>query len=95
MVESVLYNVKFLEDLDFIDFKIFLKVSDVMRIIEVYRMLWLFVIYFFYLGVMEVGNFFSFSIKFVMVLGGFLMEGIGDMMRVFIIGELENEIKVV
>lgn len=58
-------------------------------------MLCLFVIYFFYLGVIEVGNFFSFSIKFVMVLGGFLMEGIGDMMRVFIMGELENEIKVV
>ncbi|MFT2705766.1 flavodoxin-dependent (E)-4-hydroxy-3-methylbut-2-enyl-diphosphate synthase, partial [Helicobacter pylori] len=51
-------------------------------------------IYPFHLGVTEAGNLFSSSIKSAMALGGLLMEGIGDTMRVSITGELENEIKV-
>ncbi|WP_199490575.1 flavodoxin-dependent (E)-4-hydroxy-3-methylbut-2-enyl-diphosphate synthase [Helicobacter pylori] len=94
MVESALYNAKLLEDLDFTDFKISLKASDVMRTMQAYRMLRPLVIYPFHLGVTEAGNLFSSSIKSAMALGGLLMEGIGDTMRVSITGELENEIKV-
>ena len=64
------------------------------RTIEAYRMLRPLVIYPFHLGVTEAGNLFSSSIKSAMALGGLLMEGIGDTMRVSITGELENEIKV-
>lgn len=71
MVESALYNAKLLEDLDFTDFKISLKASDVMRTIEAYRMLRPLVIYPFHLGVTEAGNLFSSSIKSAMALGAF------------------------
>ncbi|WP_104714382.1 flavodoxin-dependent (E)-4-hydroxy-3-methylbut-2-enyl-diphosphate synthase [Helicobacter cetorum] len=94
MIESALYNAKLLEDFDFTNFKISLKASDVERTMQAYRMLRPLVNYPFHLGVTEAGNLFSSSIKSAMALGGLLMEGIGDTMRVSITGELENEIKV-
>ena len=48
----------------------------------------------FHLGVTEAGTSFHASIKSAMALGGLLLEGIGDTMRVSITGELEEEIKV-
>ncbi|MCK5293231.1 MAG: flavodoxin-dependent (E)-4-hydroxy-3-methylbut-2-enyl-diphosphate synthase, partial [Arcobacteraceae bacterium] len=56
MVESALYNIKFLEDLDFTDMKISLKASDVQRTVEAYRMLRPMNDYPFHLGVTEAGT---------------------------------------
>ncbi len=94
MVESALYNIKYLEDLGFTNFKISLKASDVERTVEAYRMLRPLVEYPFHLGVTEAGTIFHSTIKSSIALGTLLLEGIGDTMRVSITGELEKEIEV-
>jgi (E)-4-hydroxy-3-methylbut-2-enyl-diphosphate synthase len=94
MVESALYNIKYLEDLGFTDMKISLKASDVARTVEAYRTLRPLVDYPFHLGVTEAGTLFHSTVKSSIALGTLLLEGIGDTMRVSITGELEEEIKV-
>ena len=94
MVESALYNIKYLEDLGFTNLKVSLKASDVPRTVEAYRMLRPLVEYPFHLGVTEAGTLFHSTIKSSIALGTLLLEGIGDTMRVSITGELEEEIKV-
>ncbi|MBE3608993.1 flavodoxin-dependent (E)-4-hydroxy-3-methylbut-2-enyl-diphosphate synthase [Campylobacter californiensis] len=94
MVASAMYNINLLEDFNFTDIKISLKSSDVERTMAAYRALRPKVIYPFHLGVTEAGTTFHATIKSAIALGGLLLEGIGDTMRVSITGELEEEIKV-
>ena len=94
MVESALWHIKFLEDLDFFDIKVSLKASDVIRTVEAYRMLRGLVDYPFHLGVTEAGTKFHATIKSAAAFGALLLEGIGDTLRVSITGELEEEIRV-
>jgi (E)-4-hydroxy-3-methylbut-2-enyl-diphosphate synthase len=94
MVESALYNIKYLEDLDFTDIKISMKASDVERTVDAYRMLRPMNNYPFHLGVTEAGTIFHATIKSAIGLGALLLDGIGDTMRVSITGELEEEIRV-
>jgi (E)-4-hydroxy-3-methylbut-2-enyl-diphosphate synthase len=94
MIESALYNIKYLEDLDFTDIKISLKASDAARTVEAYRMLRPLVEYPFHLGVTEAGTLFHSTVKSSIALGSLLLDGIGDTMRVSITGELEKEIEV-
>ncbi|MDD3324776.1 MAG: flavodoxin-dependent (E)-4-hydroxy-3-methylbut-2-enyl-diphosphate synthase [Sulfurospirillaceae bacterium] len=94
MVESALYNIKYLEDLGFANIKISLKASDVERTVEAYRSLRPLVEYPFHLGVTEAGTLFHSTIKSSIALGALLLDGIGDTMRVSITGELEEEIRV-
>lgn len=94
MVESALYNIKLLEDCGFTNIKISLKASDVERTISAYKMLRPKVPYPFHIGVTEAGTLYHSIIKSAMALGGLLLEGIGDTIRVSITGELEKEIEV-
>ncbi|ARR00896.1 flavodoxin-dependent (E)-4-hydroxy-3-methylbut-2-enyl-diphosphate synthase [Campylobacter porcelli] len=94
MVQSALYNIKLLEDFDFRDIAVSLKSSDTANTMAAYRSLRPMVDYPFHLGVTEAGTVFHATIKSAIALGGLLMEGIGDTMRVSITGELEEEIKV-
>lgn len=94
MVQSALYNIKLLEDCGFTNIKISLKASDVERTIAAYRLLRPQVPYPFHIGVTEAGTLYHSIIKSSMALGGLLLEGIGDTMRVSITGELEKEIEV-
>ncbi|NPA55211.1 MAG: flavodoxin-dependent (E)-4-hydroxy-3-methylbut-2-enyl-diphosphate synthase [Epsilonproteobacteria bacterium] len=94
MVESALYHIKLLEDLDFTQIKVSLKASDVIRTVEAYRMLRQLVDYPFHLGVTEAGTTFHATIKSSIALGSLLLDGIGDTLRVSITGELEEEIRV-
>lgn len=94
MVESALYNIKFLEDLGFTDIKVSLKASDVPRTVEAYRMLRPLVPYPFHLGVTEAGTQFHSTIKSSIALGALLLDGIGDTLRVSMTGELEEEVRV-
>lgn len=94
MVESALYNIKLLEDCGFTNIKISLKASDVERTIAAYRLLRPKAPYPFHIGVTEAGTLYHSIIKSSMALGGLLLEGIGDTMRVSITGELEKEIEV-
>ena len=94
MVESAIYNIKYLEDLDFTDIKISLKASDVQRTVEAYRMLRPLNNYPFHLGVTEAGTQFHSTVKSSIALGALLLDGIGDTLRVSMTGELEKEIEV-
>ena len=94
MVESALYNIKYLEDLGFTNMKVSLKASDVERTVEAYKMLRPLCEYPFHLGVTEAGTRFHSTIKSSIALGSLLLEGIGDTMRVSMTGELEEEVKV-
>ncbi len=94
MVESAIYNIKYLEDLDFSDIKISLKASDVERTVDAYRALRPLNEYPFHLGVTEAGTLFHSTIKSSIALGALLLDGIGDTMRISITGELEKEIEV-
>lgn len=94
MVESALYNIKLLEDCGFSNIKISLKASDVERTLAAYRALRPQVPYPFHIGVTEAGTLYHSIIKSAMALGGLLLEGIGDTIRVSITGELEKEIEV-
>jgi (E)-4-hydroxy-3-methylbut-2-enyl-diphosphate synthase len=94
MVESALYNIKYLEDLDFFDIKVSMKASDIDRTILSYRTLRPLVDYPFHLGVTEAGTKFHSTIKSSIALGSLLYDGIGDTMRISMTGELEEEIKV-
>ncbi|MBN2963874.1 flavodoxin-dependent (E)-4-hydroxy-3-methylbut-2-enyl-diphosphate synthase [Sulfurospirillum sp. T05] len=94
MVESALYNIKFLEDLGFTDIKVSLKASDVVRTVEAYRLLRPLTPYPFHLGVTEAGTLFHSTIKSSIALGTLLLEGIGDTIRVSMTGELEEEVRV-
>lgn len=94
MVQSGLYNIKLLEDLDFTDIAISVKSSDTLETVQAYKKLRPLIDYPFHLGVTEAGTKFHATIKSAIALGALLMEGIGDTMRVSITGELEEEIKV-
>ncbi|NLY03304.1 MAG: flavodoxin-dependent (E)-4-hydroxy-3-methylbut-2-enyl-diphosphate synthase [Campylobacter sp.] len=94
MLASAEYNYKLLEDFDFTDIAISLKSSDVASTMRAYRELRPKCDYPFHLGVTEAGTTFHATIKSSIALGGLLLEGIGDTMRVSITGELEEEIKV-
>lgn len=94
MVESALYNIKLLEDCGFSNIKISLKASDVERTLAAYRALRPQVPYPFHIGVTEAGTLQHSIIKSAMALGGLLLEGIGDTIRVSITGELEKEVEV-
>ncbi len=94
MVQSALYNIKYLEDLDFTNIKISLKASDVLRTVEAYRTLRKLTEYPFHVGVTEAGTLFHSTIKSSIAIGSLLIDGIGDTLRVSITGELEKEIEV-
>jgi len=94
MVQSALYNIKLLEDMDFTNMKVSLKTSDVNTTIEAYTKLRGLVDYPFHLGVTEAGVKFHSTIKSSIAFGHLLSMGIGDTMRVSMTGELEEEIKV-
>lgn len=94
MVQSALYNIKYLEDLDFTNLKVSLKASDIDRTIQAYKRLAMLNDYPLHLGVTEAGTEFHSTIKSSIALGSLLYDGIGDTVRVSMTGELEQEIKV-
>ncbi|TSK08613.1 MAG: flavodoxin-dependent (E)-4-hydroxy-3-methylbut-2-enyl-diphosphate synthase [Geobacter sp.] len=94
MVESALGHVRILEDLNYREIKISIKVSDVLRTLEAYRLLSDAVDYPLHIGVTEAGTVFSGTIKSSVGLGILLHQGIGDTMRVSLTGDPVHEVRV-
>jgi len=94
MVESALGHVRILEDLGYDQIKISIKVSDVVRTLEAYRLLSDAVDYPLHIGVTEAGTIFSGTIKSSVGLGILLHQGIGDTMRVSLTGDPVDEVRV-
>lgn len=94
MVESALGHVRILEDLGYDQIKVSIKVSDVIRTLEAYRLLSEAIDYPLHIGVTEAGTVFSGTIKSSVGLGILLHQGIGDTMRVSLTGDPVDEVRV-
>ena len=94
LVESAIRNIKILEDLDFFNFKISVKSSDVFLSVKAYKELSKVTDYPLHLGITEAGSFVPGSIKSSIGLGNLLMEGIGDTIRISLSDDPVEEIKV-
>ena len=94
LVESAIRNIKILENLDFFNFKISVKSSDVFLSIKAYRDLSKVIDYPLHLGITEAGSFIPGSIKSSIGLGNLLLDGIGDTIRVSLSDDPVEEVKV-
>ena len=92
MVESAMYHVRLLEKHDFDNIVISIKSSNVPRMMTAYRMLSEKTDYPLHVGVTEAGGNRMGLIKSGMGIGGLLLEGIGDTLRVSLTDEPENEV---
>lgn len=92
MVESALYHVRLLEKHDFHNIVISIKSSNVPRMMAAYRLLSSQCDYPLHVGVTEAGTARMGLIKSGMGIGGLLLEGIGDTLRVSLTDEPENEV---
>jgi len=94
LVDSALRNIKIIEDMDFSNFKISVKSSDVFLSIAAYRLLSDKTDYPLHLGITEAGSFLPGSIKTSIGFGSLLLDGIGDTIRVSLSDDPIEEIKV-
>ena len=94
LVESALRNIKIIEDMDFSNFKISVKSSDVFLSIAAYKLLSDKTNYPLHLGITEAGSYLPGSIKTSIGFGSLLIDGIGDTLRVSLSDDPIEEIKV-
>ena len=94
LVESALRNISIIENLDFFNFKVSVKSSDVFLSIAAYKQLSRRTNYPLHLGITEAGSFLPGSIKSSIGLGTLLLDGIGDTIRVSLSDDPVEEVKV-
>ena len=94
LVESALRNIKIIEDMNFSNFKISVKSSDVFLSIAAYKLLSKKTDYPLHLGITEAGSYLPGSIKTSIGFGSLLLDGIGDTIRVSLSDDPVEEIKV-
>jgi len=94
LVESALSHINILQKLNFNDFKVSMKASDVALTIESYRKIAKLIDQPLHLGITEAGGFRSGTVKSSIGLGTLLMEGIGDTLRISLASDPVDEIKV-
>ena len=93
MVESALTQIDILDRMNFPDFKISLKSSEVFMTLEAYRRLAGEIDQPFHLGITEAGGLRSGTVKSAVGLGALLMEGIGDTIRISLAADPVEEVK--
>ena len=94
LVDSALRNIKIIEDMDFSNFKISVKSSDVFLSIAAYKLLSNKTNYPLHLGITEAGSYLPGSIKSSIGFGSLLLDGIGDTIRVSLSDDPIKEINV-
>lgn len=94
LVESAMRHIEILDRLNFPDFKISLKSSDVFTTVAAYRLLAKQIEQPLHLGITEAGGFRSGAVKSAIGLGMLLAEGIGDTLRVSLAADPVEEIRV-
>ena len=92
MVETGLWEIGILEDLDFDLIKISMKAFDIDTTVEAYRRMAEIVPYPLHLGITEAGTARSGSIRSAIGLGALLYEGIGDTIRVSLSDDPAEEV---
>ncbi len=94
LVESALRHVDILDSLNFQDFKVSVKASDVFMAVAAYRKLAQQIEQPLHLGITEAGGLRSGTVKSSVGLGLLLMDGIGDTLRVSLAADPVEEVKV-
>ncbi|HDZ09555.1 flavodoxin-dependent (E)-4-hydroxy-3-methylbut-2-enyl-diphosphate synthase [Pseudohongiella sp.] len=94
MVESALTQIDILDKLDFQDFKISLKASEIFMTLKAYRQLAGQIDQPLHLGITEAGGLRSGTVKSAVGLGALLMDGIGDTIRISLAADPVEEIRV-
>jgi (E)-4-hydroxy-3-methylbut-2-enyl-diphosphate synthase len=94
LVESALRHVEILDQLNFQDFKVSVKASDVFMAVAAYRKLAQQIEQPLHLGITEAGGLRSGTVKSSVGLGMLLMEGIGDTIRISLAADPVEEVKV-
>ena len=94
LVESALNHINILKKLNFDDFKLSIKASDVFMTIESYKKISKLIDQPLHLGITEAGGYRSGTVKSSVGLGSLLLEGIGDTIRISLASDPVDEIKV-
>ncbi len=94
LVESAMRHIDILDRLNYPDFKLSLKASDVFMTVHAYRKLASQIEQPLHLGITEAGGLRSGSVKSAIGLGMLLAEGIGDTIRVSLAADPIEEIRV-
>jgi (E)-4-hydroxy-3-methylbut-2-enyl-diphosphate synthase len=94
LVESAMRHIDMLDKLDFQDFKVSVKASDVFMAVAAYRQLAGRIEQPLHLGITEAGGFRSGAVKSAIGIGMLLAEGIGDTIRVSLAADPVEEVRV-
>ncbi len=94
LVESAMRHIEHLDRLDFQDYKVSVKASDVFMAVAAYRGLAKLIEQPLHLGITEAGGLRSGTVKSSVGLGMLLMDGIGDTIRVSLAADPVEEVKV-
>lgn len=94
LVESAMRHVEILDQLNFHNFKVSVKASDIFMAVAAYRKLATLIEQPLHLGITEAGGLRSGTVKSAIGLGQLLMDGIGDTIRVSLAADPVEEIKV-
>ncbi|WP_111640703.1 flavodoxin-dependent (E)-4-hydroxy-3-methylbut-2-enyl-diphosphate synthase [Marinimicrobium alkaliphilum] len=94
LVESALRHVEILDQLNFHDFKVSVKASDVFMAVGAYRKLSALIEQPLHLGITEAGGLRAGTVKSAVGLGALLMDGIGDTIRISLAADPVEEVRV-
>jgi (E)-4-hydroxy-3-methylbut-2-enyl-diphosphate synthase len=94
LVESAMRHIDILDKLDFQEFKISVKASEVFMAVEAYRLLSQQIDQPLHLGITEAGGLRGGTVKSAVGLGMLLMDGIGDTIRISLAADPVEEVKV-
>ncbi|WP_026286953.1 flavodoxin-dependent (E)-4-hydroxy-3-methylbut-2-enyl-diphosphate synthase [Gilvimarinus chinensis] len=94
LVESALRHVSILQDLNFDNFKVSVKASDVFMAVDAYRLLAKEIDQPLHLGITEAGGLRAGTVKSAVGLGALLLDGIGDTIRISLAADPVEEVKV-
>ena len=94
LVESALRHVEILQRLNFNDFKVSVKASEVFMAVEAYRLLAQQIEQPLHLGITEAGGFRAGAVKSSIGLGMLLAQGIGDTIRISLAADPVEEVRV-
>jgi (E)-4-hydroxy-3-methylbut-2-enyl-diphosphate synthase len=94
LVESAMRHIDILDKLDFHDFKVSVKASEVFMAVEAYKLLASQIEQPLHLGITEAGGFRSGAVKSAIGLSMLLAQGIGDTIRVSLAADPVEEVKV-
>jgi (E)-4-hydroxy-3-methylbut-2-enyl-diphosphate synthase len=94
LVDSALRHIEILDRLDFQEFKVSLKASEIFMTVEAYKLLAGQIEQPLHLGITEAGGLRSGSVKSSIGLGILLAQGIGDTIRISLAADPVEEVKV-